>query len=126
MNIRVVVESVPRRHEIQLVFDFLHGNLKQVEMQTGLDADQGYREYLKVVEGGSLTIVDLGYFCLDAFWAIADKSAYFLSRYFYPTALFDKLGKRLDLEGCSENRQAIARKSRSSWVVFPNTSSPAL
>ena len=85
--------------KIQLVFDFLHGNLKQVEMQTGLDADQGYREYLKVVEGGSLTIVDLGYFCLDAFWAIADKSAYFLSRYFYPTALLDKLGKRLDLEG---------------------------
>jgi hypothetical protein len=84
--------------KIQLVFDFLHGNLKQVEIETGRDADQGYREYLKVVEGGSLTIVDLGYFCLDAFWAIADKSAYFLSRYFYPTALLNKFGKRLDLE----------------------------
>src|SRR6266498_1939891 len=35
--------------KIQLVFDFLHGNLKQVEMETGLDSDQGYREYLKVV-----------------------------------------------------------------------------
>ena len=84
--------------KIQLVFDFLQGNLKQVEMETGLASDQGYREYRKVVEGGSLTIVDLGYFCLDAFWAIADKSAYFLSRYFYPTALLDKLGKRIDLE----------------------------
>lgn len=84
--------------KIQLVFDFLHGNLKQVEMQTGIDSDQGYREYLQVVEGGSLTIVDLGYFCLDAFGAIADKSAYFLSRYFYPTALLDKFGKRIDLE----------------------------
>lgn len=83
--------------KIQLVFDFLHGNLKQVEIETGKDADQGYREYLKVVEGGSLTIVDLGYFCLDAFWAIADKSAYFLSRYFYPTALLDKFDKRIDL-----------------------------
>jgi len=84
--------------KIQLVFDFLHGNLKQVELKTGNDPDQGYQEYLEVVEGGSLTIVDLGYFCLDAFWAIADKSAYFLSRYFYPTALLDKVGKRIDLE----------------------------
>lgn len=83
--------------KIQLVFDFLHGNLKQVELETGLDSDQGYRAYLQVVEGGSLTIVDLGYFCLDAFWAIADKSAYFLSRYFYPTGLLDELGKRIDL-----------------------------
>ena len=83
--------------KIQLVFDFLHGNLKQVELETGRDSDQGYREYLKVVEGGSLTIVDLGYFCLDAFWAIAEKSAYFLSRYFYPTGLLDELGKRIDL-----------------------------
>ena len=83
--------------KIQLVFDFLHGNLKQVEMETGLDSDQGYREYLKVVEGGSLTLLDLGYFCLDAFRAIADKSAYFLSRYFYPTGLLDEVGKRIDL-----------------------------
>lgn len=83
--------------KIQLVFDFLHGNLKQVEIETGLDSDQGYRDYLQVVEGGSLTIVDLGYFCLDAFWAIADKSAYFLSRYFYPTGLLDEVGHRIDL-----------------------------
>jgi hypothetical protein len=68
--------------KIQLVFDFLHGNLKQVELESGIESDQGYREYLQVVEGGSLTLVDLGYFCLDAFGAIADKSAYFLSRYF--------------------------------------------
>jgi len=84
--------------KIQWVFDFLHGNLKQVEMESGLDSDQGDRDYLKVVEGGSLTLVDLGYFCLDAFWAIANQSAYFLSRYFYPTAWLDEFGKRIDLE----------------------------
>lgn len=83
--------------KIQLVFDFLHGNLKQVEIETGIDSDQGYREYLKLVEGGSLTLVDLGYFCLDAFRAIVEKSAYFLSRYFYPTGLLDEFGKRIDL-----------------------------
>lgn len=84
--------------KIQLVFDFLRGNLKQVALETGIDSDQGYREYLQVVEGGSLTIVDLGYFCLDAFGAIANKSAYFLSRYFYPTGLLDEVGQRIDLE----------------------------
>ena len=83
--------------KIQLVFDLLHGNLKQVAIETGIDSDQGYRDYLKVVEGGSLTLVDLGYFCLDAFRAIAEKSAYFLSRYFYPTGLLDESGKRIDL-----------------------------
>jgi hypothetical protein len=36
--------------KIQLIFDFLHGNLKQVEIETGEDSDQGYREYLKVRE----------------------------------------------------------------------------
>jgi hypothetical protein len=84
--------------KIQLVFDFLHGNLNQVALETGKDPDQGYRAYLQVVAGGSLTLVDLGYFCLDAFRAIANKSAYFLSRYFYPTVLLDRFGKRIDLE----------------------------
>ncbi len=84
--------------KIQLVFEFLCGNLKQIELQSGTDADQGYRAYLKVVERGSLTIADLGYFCLDAFLAIADKSAYFLSRFFHLTALLDESGKRIDLE----------------------------
>jgi hypothetical protein len=96
--------------KIQLVFDFLHGNLKQVAVESGIDSDQGYRDYLKVVEGGSLTIVDLGYFCLDAFRAIAEKSAYFLSRYFYPTGLLDEFGKPINLatllrkqtEACNE------------------------
>lgn len=90
--------------KIQLVFEFLHGNLKQVELETGIDSDQGYRDYLQVVEGGSLTMVDLGYFCLDAFWAIADKSAYFLSRYFYPTGLLDEFGKRIDLARLLRNQ----------------------
>lgn len=83
--------------KIQLVFEFLRGNLKQLVIQTGKKTDQGYREYLNVVESGSLTIVDLGYFCLDAFKAIANKSAYFLSRFFHPTALLSVSGERMDL-----------------------------
>jgi hypothetical protein len=83
--------------KIQLVFDFLCGNLKQVLLQAGRLPDQAYRDYLELVRSGSLTLVDLGYFCLDAFRAIADAQAYFLSRYLYPTALLTPAGERIDL-----------------------------
>ncbi len=83
--------------KIQLVFDFLSGSMKQIEMHAGNQPDQAYRGHLQVIEGGSLTIADLGYFCLETFLAIAKKSAYFLSRYSYPTALLDLSGEKIDL-----------------------------
>jgi hypothetical protein len=83
--------------KIQLVFDFLCGNLKQILLQAGRLPDQAYRDYLELVRVGSLTLVDLGYFCLDAFRAIADAQAYFLSRYLYPTALLTLAGERIHL-----------------------------
>lgn len=83
--------------KIQLVFDFLRGNLQQLEFQTGRSTDQAYREYLQVVEAGSLTLVDLGYFCLASFKTIASRGAYFLTRYFYPTKVLTPEGKPVDL-----------------------------
>ena len=71
--------------------------MKQVEMQSGKEPDQSYTGYLQVVEAGSLTIADLGYFCLNTFVAIAKKSAYFLSRYCYPTALLCLSGEKIEL-----------------------------
>lgn len=94
--------------KIQLVFEFLCGNLQQIEIQAGRESDQGYRGYLNLVEPGSLTIVDLGYFCLDAFVAIADKSAYFLSRFFYLTGLLDASGRRISLERVLRTSHAVA------------------
>jgi hypothetical protein len=83
--------------KIQLVFEFLRGNLEQVVLQAGRAADQGFRDYLRLVTAGSLTIADLGYFSLDAFKAILAKNAYFLTRYLHPTALFTSSGERIDL-----------------------------
>jgi len=83
--------------KIQLVFDFLCGNLTQITLQAGRAADQAYRDYLAVVAQGSLTIADLGYFCLDALRTIAEKGAYFLIRYLYPTAVLTPQGDRIDL-----------------------------
>jgi len=83
--------------KIQLVFEFLRGNLEQVVLQAGRAADQGFRDYLTLVKAGSLTIADLGYFSLDAFNAILEKNAYFLARYLNPTALFTLDGERINL-----------------------------
>jgi hypothetical protein len=83
--------------KIQLVFEFLRGNLEQVILQAGRAADQGFQDYLELVRAGSLTIADLGYFKLDAFKAILEKGAYFLTRYLHPTALFTPSGERIDL-----------------------------
>lgn len=84
----------------------------QITLQAGRAADQAYRDYLAVVEQGSLTIADLGYFCLDALRTIAEKNAYFLVRYLYPTALLTSLGERIDLP-------ALLRKETTDTIDQP-------
>jgi len=83
--------------KVQLVFEFLYGNLKQIALRAGREPDQAYRDYLEVIGSGSLTIVDLGYFSVDAFKEIADQAAYFLSRYLFGTKLFTPNGEPVDL-----------------------------
>ncbi len=83
--------------KIQLVFEFLYGNMKQVALRAGREPDQAYRDYLKIIEAGSLTIVDLGYFVVDAFGEIAGTGAYFLSRYLFGTKLFTPDGEAINL-----------------------------
>jgi hypothetical protein len=83
--------------KVQLVFDFLSGNMTQLTVQAGRMADQAYTQYLEVVGAGSLVIADLGYFCLDSLKTVIQKGAYFLTRYHYPTGVFDADGKTIDL-----------------------------
>lgn len=83
--------------KIQLMFEFLYGNLKQVVLQPGRTPDQAYRDYLPLIEVGSLTIVDLGYFSVNAFGNIANQEAYFQSRYLYDTRVYTLGGEKIDL-----------------------------
>jgi hypothetical protein len=83
--------------KVQLVFEFLLGNLNQITLQAGREPDQKYRDYLQEVKSNSLTIVDLGYFFLDAFKAIMTHSAYFLSRLSTQVGLLTPTGRSLDL-----------------------------
>lgn len=89
--------SSPASLKIQLVFDYLLGQFRQIGIQAGKCADQAYREYLKIICPGSLTIMDLGYFCLDAFVAIANAAAFFISRYHYPTGLLTLDRQRIEI-----------------------------
>lgn len=83
--------------KVQLVFEFLYGNLKQIALQPGRRPDQAYKDYLQVIEAGSLTIVDLGYFVVEAFETIVGKKAHFLSRYLYGTKVYTPGGVEIDL-----------------------------
>lgn len=81
--------------KLQLVFDCLHGNVEQLVVQAGRATDQVYRDYLARVTPG--TLVDLGYFCLDAFAEIVARGGYFLTRYCYPTKVLTRQGAPLEL-----------------------------
>jgi hypothetical protein len=54
---------------------------------------------LDIIREGDLVIRDLGYSSLRVFRAIAEKKAFYLSRYSHKIALFHPTGKRFDLLG---------------------------
>ncbi len=83
--------------KVQLVYEFLCGNLAQVTLQPGRCADQAYRDYLSLVCAGSLVLMDLSYFCLASLQAIAQAGAYFLVRYQTPTNLYTPAGQQINL-----------------------------
>ncbi len=82
--------------KIQLLFEFLYGNLEQVVFQPGREPDQVYADYLPLIKPGALTMMDLGYFKLDRFKEMASEG-YFLSRYLPGTRLLTPEGTPIDL-----------------------------
>jgi len=79
--------------KIQLVFDFLCGNLIQVALRPGREPDQSYRDYIQAIPEGALSILDLGYFVLDALKeVVCQRKAFFLSRFRTHTGLLNPDG----------------------------------
>ena len=84
--------------KVQLVFEFLLGNLAQIALRAGRDPDQSYRDYIQVIPKGALSITDLGYFVLDAIKAIMyERNAYFLSRFLARVSLLTPEGEPFNL-----------------------------
>lgn len=84
--------------KIQLLFEFLRGNLTCLASQPGRTPDQKFDGHLEILEPGSLLLQDLGYFALPSLRYIDDQHGYFLSRLDLQTALFEaETEKRIDL-----------------------------
>ena len=84
--------------KIQLLFDFLTGQVTQLAILEGKSADQAYRSHLPWLTAGSLIIQDLGYFCLDVLQTITRQQAFFLSRWHMQTAIYaSENGERIEI-----------------------------
>jgi hypothetical protein len=76
--------------KIQVVADLLQGSIQQVAVSAFTRNDQrASADILPLLEPGDLVIRDLGYFVLSVFRDIAQRQAFFLSRYRHEVTLLD-------------------------------------
>lgn len=67
--------------KIQMLFDFLSGNISHLSFAAARETDQAYQDHLPHVKPGSLLIQDLGFLNLRTLRAVVGQLAYFLTRW---------------------------------------------
>jgi len=75
--------------KLQVIWDFLHGNLEDIVTQKGTQPDQSFRQHALQILPGWLCLSDLGYFALETMEIIAKAHAYFISRWSTGCGLVD-------------------------------------
>jgi hypothetical protein len=75
--------------KLQVIWDFLHGNLLGIVTQDGRQPDQSFRQHVLQILPGWLCLSDLGYFALETLEVIAQTQAYFISRWSIGCGLVD-------------------------------------
>lgn len=83
--------------KIQLLLNYKDGHMEKVALTSAREPDQKYTAYLDSVKKGGLYLQDLGYFNIDTFASIQEKEAYFISRYYPQTKLYDEKGQAIEL-----------------------------
>ncbi len=83
--------------KIQMMFDYLNGQIKELALTSGCDNDQGFDAFLQTIQKGALYLMDLGYFKLGSFKKIIDGEAFFISRLLTGTKLLTLDGNPIDL-----------------------------
>jgi hypothetical protein len=83
--------------KIQVLFDYLQGQINQVTITEGCRSDQSFDGHLSQIEENSLHLQDLGYFKFAAFAAIQAKNAYFISRFLHPTIILNEKNEEIDI-----------------------------
>lgn len=64
--------------KIQMVFDYLHGQINNTVITEGVGSDFSFVEYIADITEGTLYLQDLGYFKIKTFEKIHKNNAYFL------------------------------------------------
>ena len=85
--------------KVQLAYEYHSGRIEALEVETGLDPDQKCNLPQELSQAGELAIFDLGYFKQERFAELNEQGAYFLSRLYKQTGLYDSddPDKKLDL-----------------------------
>ena len=83
--------------KIQFLWDLLTGKLVTLELEPGRRSDAKSALLEGPVPAGSLSIFDLGYFCLERFAELIGSGAYWISRWQQGTSAFHPDGQPLDL-----------------------------
>ncbi len=65
--------------KIQLMFDYIEGQIKELTLTSGCDNDQGVDHYFSTIQKRALYLMDLGYFKLSSFKKIIEGNAFFVS-----------------------------------------------
>jgi hypothetical protein len=81
--------------KLQSLVEVVKNQVIALEICGSKEPDQSYRNHLAYIQTNDLLIGDLGYFCVESFEEIANKDAFFLSRYFKKTSLRDAKTKEL-------------------------------
>lgn len=83
--------------KLQVLFDYVQGQVNKITMTHGRDNDQGFTSYFNEISKKALYLMDLGYFKLDSFKKIIEGNAYFISRYLLGTKLYTSEGEVIHL-----------------------------
>ncbi|MCL4465197.1 MAG: IS4 family transposase [Chloroflexi bacterium] len=83
--------------KLQVRFDLLTGTLQGPLLEPGRTNDRGSAPRATPLAAKALRLADLGYFSLDQLRAFDAQDAYFLTRLYLRTAIFDHEGNRLAL-----------------------------
>lgn len=92
----------------QVLWEILAGNLRAVLDQPAKQSDHRYREYLSLLEVGSLILFDLGYVALEVLRQLVLAQVYFICRWNPRLQACTTAGQPLDLgtalAGCRQNQ----------------------
>lgn len=96
--------------KIQVLWDFLSGALRQLVIEPGKSSDATSPIAWADVPAGSLSLFDLGYFCLDRFRRLTDRGAFWISRLQIGTKVYDADGRERDLLGYLQGELRAGRR----------------